>query len=88
MCSGRVALELMRAVARGFDLDAAYFDPLLDDRSFGGAGTVSTLRLKFYPNRDNAVPVSLGTDDGEPLSCDEHCDSSILTLLYQHEIGG
>ena len=78
----------MRAVARAFDLDATYFDPLLDDRSLGGAGTVSTLRLNFYPKRNDAVPVSLGADDGHPLSCEEHCDGSILTLLYQHEIGG
>jgi isopenicillin N synthase-like dioxygenase len=78
----------MRAVARSFNLDASYFDTLLDDRPLGGAGTVSTLRFNFYPLRENLVPVSVGADNGQPLSCEEHCDGCVLTLLYQHEVAG
>jgi len=78
----------MRAVARSFDLDDSYFDTLFDDRSLGGCGTVSTLRLNYYPRNDNQIPVSVGIDDGQPLSCEAHCDGSVFTLLYQHEVGG
>ncbi|CAF3804839.1 unnamed protein product [Rotaria sordida] len=59
-----ISLELLRAVARAFDLDASYFDKFLDDRSSGGAGTVSTFRLNYYPQLDNPTPVSIGADDG------------------------
>ena len=78
----------MRAVARSFDLDYSYFDTLFDDRSLGGCGTVSTLRLNYYPANDNQIPASIGADDGQPLSCEAHCDGSIFTLLYQHQVGG
>jgi isopenicillin N synthase-like dioxygenase len=78
----------MRAVARSFDLDSSYFDTLFDDRSLGGCGTVATLRLNFYPQNENQTPVSIGVDDGQPLSCEAHCDGSVLTILYQHEVGG
>ncbi|CAF1045441.1 unnamed protein product [Adineta steineri] len=84
----RIGIELLRAIARAFDLDVFYFDKFLDDRSTGGAGTISTFRLNFYPQIENATPVSIGVDDGEPLSCEEHCDGCLFTILYQHEIGG
>ena len=87
-CVGRVSIQLMRAIARSFDLDEFYFDSLLDDRSLGGCGTVSTFRLNYYPHNENQTPVSIGVDDGQLLSCEAHCDGSILTLLYQHEVGG
>ncbi|UJR06598.1 hypothetical protein I4U23_010882 [Adineta vaga] len=29
-----------------------------------------------------------GANDDAPLSCEEHCDGCLLTLLYQHEVGG
>ncbi len=78
----------MHAIARAFDLDASYFDKFLDDRSSGGAGTVSTFRLNFYPQLDNLTPVTMSAHDGQPLSCEEHYDGCLLTLLYQHEVGG
>ena len=78
----------MRAIARSFGLDKSYFDTLLDDRSVGGCGTVSTLRLNFYPKNENEIAASIGVDDGQPLSCEAHCDGSIITLLYQDEVGG
>ncbi|CAF1439317.1 unnamed protein product [Rotaria sordida] len=84
----RISLELLRAVARTFDLDASHFDKLLDDRAFGGAGTLSTFRLNYYPQLGNQTPVSIGADDGEPLSCEEHYDGCVLTILYQHKVGG
>ncbi|UJR10977.1 hypothetical protein I4U23_015162 [Adineta vaga] len=84
----RIAIELLRAIARGFNLDVSYFDKYLDDRSTGGAGTVSTFRLNFYPHLDNPTPAARGADDDEPLSCEEHFDGCLLTLLYQHEVGG
>jgi isopenicillin N synthase-like dioxygenase len=87
-CIGRISFELMRAVARSFNLDLSYFDTLLDDRSLGGCGTISTLRLNFYPLNENQIPASIGIDDGQPLSCEAHCDGAIFTLLYQHEVGG
>jgi isopenicillin N synthase-like dioxygenase len=86
--TGRISLELLHAVARAFDCDVTYFDKFLDDRSLGGAGSVSTFRLNFYPQLNNPTPVSTGVDDGEPLSCEEHYDGCLLTLLYQHEVGG
>jgi len=84
----RISVELLRALARTFDLDASYFDQFLDDRSSGGAGTVSTFRLNFYPQRDDPTPVARGANDNAPLSCEEHCDGCLLTLLYQHDVGG
>ena len=51
-------------------------------------GTVSILRLDFYPKRDNPVPVSLGAADEQSLSCETHDDGIILALPYQYEIGG
>lgn len=78
----------MQAVARSFNLDESYFDTLLDDRALGGAGTISTLRLNFYPQNDNQIPAAIGNDDGQPLSCEAHCDGSVLTILYQHKVGG
>lgn len=86
--TGRISLVLMHAIACSFDLDESYFDALLDDRPLGGAGTVSTLRLNYYPSNDNQIPAPVGVNDGQPLSCEAHCDGSILTLLYQHEVGG
>ncbi|CAF3470874.1 unnamed protein product [Rotaria socialis] len=84
----RIGVELMRAVARAFDLDPSYFDTLLDDRSSGGAGSLSTLRFNFYPKQDNSVIVSVDSNSSQALSCEEHCDGSIFTLLYQYKIGG
>ena len=78
----------MRSVARSFGLEEKYFDQLLDDRTSGGAGTVSTLRFNFYPPNTNQIPVSIAVDDGQPLSCEAHCDGSILTILYQDQVGG
>jgi isopenicillin N synthase-like dioxygenase len=85
---GNIGLELMRAVARAFALEPHYFDQLMDDRSLAGAGTLSTFRLNFYPTRDDPCPVSISDDDQQALSCEEHCDGSVFTILYQHEIGG
>ncbi|CAF1029784.1 unnamed protein product [Rotaria sp. Silwood1] len=84
----RIGLELMRAVARAFNLDASYFDNLLDDQCIGGAGNISTLRLNYYPKQDNPIAVQVSAYDNQPLSCEEHCDGALFTILYQYEIGG
>lgn len=78
----------MRCLSRSLELDQFYFDQLLDDRSEGGCGTVSTLRFNYYPFNQNQKAVSIDVDDGQELSCESHCDGSILTILYQHQVGG
>ncbi|CAF4074808.1 unnamed protein product [Rotaria magnacalcarata] len=83
----RLAMSIMQAIALAFGLDENYFDQLIDDTMKGGAGTLSALRLNFYPLRDDSMPVLMG-DDGQSLSCETHCDNVILTILYQHQVGG
>ncbi|CAF1018739.1 unnamed protein product [Didymodactylos carnosus] len=83
----RLSMLIMRALALSFDLDEFYFDHLLDDRSTGGAGTESTFRLNFHPQRDDSTSVSID-DDGQKLSCETHINGCILTILYQHKVGG
>jgi isopenicillin N synthase-like dioxygenase len=83
----RVSILIMRAIALAFYLDEHYFDKLIDDTMNGGAGTLSALRFNFYPKRDDSIPTLIG-DDEQPLSCETHCDNVIITILYQHQVGG
>ena len=78
----------MRAIALAFGMEQSYFSKLLDDQSLGDAGTLSTLRFNFYPVLGNSTPVSVGADDDKPLSCEEHYDKGILTILYQYQVSG
>ncbi|CAF2966634.1 unnamed protein product [Rotaria sp. Silwood2] len=82
-----LSVIIMRGIALAFDLNESYFDKLIDDTANGGAGTLSALRLNFYPKRDDSMPPLIG-EDGQILSCETHCDNVILTILYQHQVGG
>lgn len=82
-----LSTSIMRGIALAFDLDENYFENLVDDTINGGAGTLSVLRLNFYPERDDSMPKLIG-EDGQALSCETHCDNVILTILYQHQVGG
>jgi isopenicillin N synthase-like dioxygenase len=83
----RVSMLIMHAIALAFNLDETYFDKLVDDTVDGGAGTLSALRLNFYPKHDDSMPELIG-DDEQPLSCETHCDNVIITILYQHQVAG
>lgn len=71
--------KMMRLIAISFDLDEFYFRPFFNE-------TVSTLRFLHYPKRNDGEKV----DDlmGVSLSCAEHTDSGIVTLLVQDKTGG
>ena len=78
----------MSAFARTFDLDPSYFEKFLDYRLLNDPGTLSTLRFNFYPLMKKPHGNLMGTNHDQSLSCDEHYDNCMLTLLYQHEVGG
>lgn len=47
----------------------------------------STFRFNYYPHQlSNFIPPS--SHGNIPLSCETHTDGSVLTILYQHEVGG
>jgi len=71
--------KIMRLIAISFDLDQFYFRALFND-------TVSTLRFLHYPKR---CDVEKQNDMiSVHLSCAEHTNSGIVTLLVQDETGG
>jgi len=79
-------LNVSKILLQGFAL-ALNADEKSFEEFFSLHKTLSTLRLNYYPLREDLVPVTLG-NDGEPLSCEVHVDGSVLTLLYQPDVGG
>ncbi len=71
--------KIMRLIAISFDLDEFYFRPFFNK-------TVSTLRLLHYPKRYGAKDQN--NLNGVQLSCSEHTDSGIITLLAQDKTEG
>jgi len=65
--------HLMSLLALGLGMSSDYFDDKFSQ-------TISTLRFLHYPLRETQID--------SKLSCSEHCDSGILTLLYQDDVGG
>lgn len=79
--------RLLSLLAASLGKDEGFFSPYLED-------SLSTLRLLHYPNRksedvngDGVNGVNGHTDEVK-LSCTEHTDSGILTLLHQDPTGG
>jgi len=56
------------------------------DFGFARPANLSTLRFNFYPERED--PIARCPADGTALSCEEHVDSGLLTLLHQDDRGG
>ena len=68
-----LALKLLSLVIESLGHDAKPYLKLFDK-------SLATLRILRYPKPPE--------NDTCPLSCDEHCDSGVLTLLLQDEVGG
>lgn len=64
--------QLLCISAIGLDLEPNYFSSFFDKTS------LSTLRIIKYPIANKS----------QSLSCQEHSDSGIITILYQDQIGG
>jgi len=69
---------LLRAIARANNWAPEWEEIMPGHRSF--------LRYNFYPKLDKAW--TFGEEDNTPLSCVEHFDSGLITLLYQDNVGG
>jgi len=54
--------------------------------AFSRLKTLSTLRFNYYPNQKK--PVEISKQDGVPLGCETHVDSSVFTIVYQDKKGG
>lgn len=79
-----LGFRLMEAIARSLGLEPKYFDPLFQT-------PITTLRLLNYPDKTaEGVPITQAPPkDGKPcLSCSEHTDTGVITILYQDPTGG
>ena len=54
--------------------------------AFSRLKTLSTLRFNYYLNQKK--PVEISKQDGVPLGCETHVDSSVFTIVYQDKKGG
>ncbi|KAK2768534.1 hypothetical protein FQN54_000390 [Arachnomyces sp. PD_36] len=80
-----LASRLLSLLAVSLGKDEGFFTPYLED-------SLSTLRLLHYPSRgeppsDADKEKDAGTGEVK-LSCTQHTDSGILTLLHQDPTGG
>ncbi|KAJ5115189.1 Gibberellin 20-oxidase [Penicillium alfredii] len=77
-----LASQLLSLLAVSLGKSADFFAPYLED-------SLSTLRLLHYPAVSSAASGSgtAGSDEVK-LSCTQHTDSGILTLLHQDSTGG
>ena len=69
------AVEFMRLLAIGLELEEDFFDSLFIPK------TLSTLRLLSYPPRTKQPPSCAIMEDGTVLYCDSHADVGIVTML-------
>lgn len=77
-----LASKLLSLLAMSLGKPADFFAPYLVD-------SLSTLRLLHYPAVASAASGSRSaTQDEVKLSCTQHTDSGILTLLHQDSTGG
>jgi len=65
---------IMNLIALGVGLPENFFETKFDK-------PISTLRILHYPTRGE-------TSESTTLSCSEHTDSGVLTLLFQDDTGG
>ncbi|KAJ3411616.1 hypothetical protein HDV05_001985 [Chytridiales sp. JEL 0842] len=79
--------RLMSCAAISLGLDENYFEPFFVDQTTGMS--LSTLRIIRYPSPpiQHTLPQQQ-QQQKVPLSCSEHTDSGILTILYQDSTGG
>ena len=61
-------------------------DTKISNSAFSRLKTLSTLRFNYYPNQKK--PVEISKQDGVPLGCETHVDSSVFTIVYQDKKGG
>ena len=61
-------------------------DTKISNFAFSRLKTLSTLRFNYYPNQKK--PVEISKQDGVPLGCETHVDSSVFTIVYQDKKGG
>lgn len=83
-----LASRLLSLLAVSLGKDEGFFRPYLEE-------SLSTLRLLHYPSRSkdatngvNGNGVNGHAEEEVKLSCTEHTDSGILTLLHQDPTGG
>lgn len=82
-----LASRLLSLLAVSLGKDEGFFSPYLED-------SLSTLRLLHYPPRSSsngdaaANGVNGHANEEVKLSCTQHTDSGILTLLHQDPTGG
>ena len=79
-------LKLARVLLRGFALALGREETFFDDKVTLD-DTMTTLRLNYYPFNENIEPVEIAPD-GTKLGCETHKDGSLITILFQPEVGG
>jgi isopenicillin N synthase-like dioxygenase len=97
----RLGIELMRGIAQGLGLSPDFFDDKFND-SISTLRLLHypdpPEENKISPSSSSSSPLALSVDAGGAncqldssllrLSCSQHTDSGILTLLWQDSVGG